>query len=183
MRNERLKDYQVDGKINMDQIIDDFYGYVSILVKNSVTTNLTDEDLEEIISDVFVAIWRNQEQLSETTLLKPYLVGIAKNKIKNKYRKSELSFSLSDYEEKLSDPASLEREVQENEQNSIIQKGLEALKTEEYTIFILFYYEAKKIKEIADTLHLSEGKVKVILHRVRKSLKRNLEDGGYGYGK
>ena len=146
MRNERLKDYQVDGKINMDQIIDDFYGYVSILVKNSVTTNLTDEDLEEIISDVFVAIWRNQEQLSETTLLKPYLAGIAKNKIKNKYRKSELSFSLSDYEEKLSDPESLEREVQENEQNSIIQKGLEALKTEEYTIFILFYYESKEGK-------------------------------------
>lgn len=45
----------------------------------------------------------------------------------------------------------------------------------------MFYSEAKTIKEIAEKLKFSTSKVKVILHRVRKKIKRNLEDGGYGY--
>ena len=47
----------------------------------------------------------------------------------------------------------------------------------------MFYYESKSIKEIAKVLNLSTSNVKTILHRIRKNLKRNLEDGGYGYGK
>ena len=61
--------------------------------------------------------------------------------------------------------------------------SLKAVKPKEYEIFILFYYESKSIKEIAKLLNLSTSNVKTILHRVRKIIKRNLEDGGYGYGK
>ena len=63
----------------------------------------------------------------------------------------------------------------------IIKNTLKTLKIEEYEIFIMFYCEAKPIKEIAEKLKFSTSKVKVILHRVRKKIKRNLEDGGYGY--
>ena len=135
-----LKDYLENGKLNIDKMLDDFYGYVYIIVKNGVSSHITDEDVEEIISDVFVAIWKNSDNLSATTDLKAYLAGTAKNRIRNKYRK-----------------------------------------TEEYEIFIMFYSEAKTIKEIAEKLKFSTSKVKVILHRVRKKIKRNLEDGGYGY--
>jgi RNA polymerase sigma factor (sigma-70 family) len=69
------------------------------------------------------------------------------------------------------------------EQDKIIQNTLHQLKDKEYKIFIMFYYESKNIKEIAKELNLSTGNVKTILHRVRKIIKRNLEDGGYGYGK
>ena len=47
----------------------------------------------------------------------------------------------------------------------------------------MFYYESKSVKEIAKVLNLSTSNVKTILHRVRKAIKRNLEDGGYSYGK
>lgn len=60
---------------------------------------------------------------------------------------------------------------------------LKAVKPKEYEIFIMFYYEAKSVKEIAKVLNLSTSNVKTILHRVRKTIKRNLEDGGYSYGK
>lgn len=60
---------------------------------------------------------------------------------------------------------------------------LKAVKPKEYEIFIMFYYESKSVKEIAKVLNLSTSNVKIILHRVRKIIKRNLEDGGYGYGK
>lgn len=183
MKNEILKDYLVDGKIDIDKILDDFYGYIYIIVKNSVSICLTDEDIEEIISDVFIAIWKNSEKLSNTTNLKAYLAGTAKNVIKNKYRKIELNFSISDYEERIVDNSNLEKITEQNEQNVMIKEVLKTLKNEEYKIFIMFYYEEISIKEIAKELKCSVGKVKTTLYRVRKIIKRNLEDGGYGYGK
>ncbi len=183
MKNEILKDYLVNGKLDMDKLLDDFYGYVYIIVKNSVSIYITNEDIEEIISDVFIAIWKNSNMLSNTTDLKAYLSGISKNMIKNKYRKNELNFSISDYEEKIIDNSNLEKIVEENERDFIMKECLKTLKKEEYKIFIMFYYESKTTKEIAKELNCSIGKVKVILHRVRKIIKRNLEDGGYGYEK
>ena len=116
-------------------------------------------------------------------ILKDYLSGIAKNIIKNKYRKNEINFSISEYEEKIIDNSNLEKQAEENGQNTIIKNTLKNLKNEEYKAFIMFYYEAKSTKEIAKDLNCTVGKVKVILHRVRKKIRKNLEDGGYGYGK
>ncbi len=183
MKTEILKDYLKNGKVDIDKIIDDFYGYIYIVVKNGVSIAITDEDIEEIVSDVFVAIWKNSITLSNATAIKPYLIGIAKNIIRNKYRKSVLNFSISDYEESLVDKCNIEKLTEQNEQDKLIQETLRLLKQEEYEVFILFYYESKSIKEIANKLNFSTSNVKTILHRVRKIIRRNLEDGGYGYGK
>ena len=183
LKNEILNDYLINGKIDIDRILDDFYNYVYRVVKNGVSISITDEDIEEIISDVFVAIWKNSSILLKTTEIKPYLVGIAKNIIRNKYRNTKLNFSISNYEENLEDACNIEKSIEENEQNKVILDTLKSLKPKEYEIFILFYYESKSIKEIAKVLNLSTSNVKIILHRIRKIIKRNLEDGGYGYGR
>lgn len=183
MKNQVLKDYIEKGELNIDKLLDDFYGYVYIIIKNGVNIYITNEDIEEMLSDVFVAVWKNKDKLLDTTELKAYLAGIAKNVIRNKYRKTEINFSISDYEEKIIDNSNLEKITEENEQNKIIKDTLKGLKTEEYKIFIMFYFEAKTTKEIAEKLKCSVNKVKVILHRVRKKVKKNLEDGGYSYGK
>lgn len=183
METKNLNDYLVKGKLDVDEIIDDFYGYIYIIVKNSVSIAITDEDIEEIISDVFIAVWKNSKRLLPTISLKPYLAGIAKNVIKNKYRKTELNFSISDYENDLMDNFNIEKITEENEQDKLIRETLKNMKQDEYEIFILFYYESRSIKEIAKILNFSTSKVKTTLHRVRKVIKRKLEDGGYGYGK
>ena len=183
MKSEELKDYLVKGKLDIDKLIDNFYGYVYIIAKNGISVFITNEDMEEIISDVFVAIWKNSINLSYTTDIKHYLAGITKNVIKNKYRDTETNFSISDYEEKLINNYSLENKTEENEQNTIISNTLKTLKPDEYKIFILYYYNSKSVKEIAKELNFSTSNIKTILHRVRNKIKRNLEDGGYGYGK
>ena len=199
MKKEILKDYLLNGKIDIDRLLDNFYGYVYIVididrlldnfygyvyivVKNGISIYLKDEDIEEIISDVFIAVWKNSKVLSNTIDIKAYLSGTAKNIIKNKYRKNEINFSIFDYEEKLIDNNNLEKQAEENEQNIIIKDTLQTLKKEEYAVFIMFYYENRTVKEIAEYLNCTIGKVKIILHRVRKRIRKNLEDGGYGYG-
>lgn len=59
MKNEILNDYLINGKLDIDRILDDFYNYVYIIVKNGVSVSITDEDIEEIISDVFVLYKKN----------------------------------------------------------------------------------------------------------------------------
>ena len=176
MKNEILKDYLVNKTIDIDKIIDDFYGYVYMITKNGASIYITDEDIEEIISDVFVALWKNGRKLSEGTELKPYIAGITKNIIKNKYRKSELKFDLSEYENRLISNNDLEKITEENDQNDIIKSTLKELKSQEYQVFIMFYSEGKTVKEIAKILNFSESKVKVVLHRVRKKIKTNLDE-------
>ena len=177
MKKEILSDYLLNGKINIDKLLDDFYGYVYITVKNGVSIYLTDEDIEEIISDVFIAVWKNSRMLSNTTNIKAYLSGTAKNIIRNKYRKNEINFSISDYEEKIIDNNNLENIVENKEKDLLIKKCLKTLKEKEYKIFIMFYYEGKSTKEIAKGLNCTIGKIKVMLHRVRKKNKKNF--GGW----
>lgn len=176
MKKEILKDYLLNGKIDIDRLLDNFYGYVYIVVKNGISIYLKDEDIEEIISDVFIAVWKNSKVLSNTIDIKAYLSGTAKNIIKNKYRKNEINFSIFDYEEKLIDNNNLEKQAEENEQNIIIKDTLQTLKKEEYAVFIMFYYENRTVKEIAEYLNCTIGKVKIILHRVRKRIRKNVKE-------
>ena len=58
MKEKILNEYIENNQINIDSIIDDFYGYIYIVVKNAVSIHITDEDIEEIISDVFIGMWK-----------------------------------------------------------------------------------------------------------------------------
>ena len=48
MKNEILNNYLINGILDIDRILDDFYNYVYIIVKNGVSVSITDEDIEEI---------------------------------------------------------------------------------------------------------------------------------------
>ncbi len=62
-----------------------------------------------------------------------------------------------------------------------IENIINNMDKESKEIFIYFYYEQRKIKEISKILNISESKVKTRLHRVRKKIKKELEKGGYRY--
>lgn len=180
-KKSTIKDYINNHNINIDELINDYYGYVYIIVKNSKNINISNEDMEEIISDTFFAVWKNCNKINSYIQVKPYLAGIIKNIMRNRYRSININYSISDYEDTIIDTTEFEKVAEENEQNEIIKKTLNDMKKEEYEIFIMFYYEAKKIKEIAKKMNFSESNVKVILHRIRKEIKKNLKNGGYGY--
>lgn len=183
MEKHFLKDYIKDKKLNIDQVINDYSNYVYSVVKNSVSIMITDEDIEEIISDVFFALWKNYTSLNEKLDIKLYLIGISKNTIKNKYRKTQVNIPISDYEEKLVSTYNIEEDIENIEQEKKIYEIIKTLKEVEYKVFILYYFEAKTTKEISVALSISVNNVKVILYRVRKIIKKKLKEGGYSYGK
>ena len=65
----------------------------------------------------------------------------------------------------------------------IIENALLKIKEQDRVIFNLYYYSSMKITEISKKLNISDFNVKSRLHRIRKRLKKELEKGGYSYGK
>ena len=177
-----IGEYIDKNVLNIEKLIDQYYGYVYMIVKNAKSINISDEDVEEIISDTFFAIWKNSSYLNAETQIKPYLVGIVKNMLKKKNKTINIDDSILEYENKIIDYFNIDKITEEREQNKKIKVILSNLKPEEYKAFIMFYYEGKKIKDIAKEINLTESNVKVILHRVRKEMKKKLKNGGYGYG-
>lgn len=181
LEDKIMADFEENNQLNIEEIIEVYHAYIDKILKNSMTNQ---EDREEILSDVFMILWKNQNRIDKTMKIKPYLVGITKNLVRKKYRIQIKSHeNIEDYEEKIGDFVNVENLIEENEKSKIVQQVIEKMKPQDQQIFQMFYYQAKKIKEISQELKISEIKVKVTLHRLRKLAKKKLKERGYDYGK
>lgn len=170
-----LEEYIKDGKLDIETVIKEYSGYVYTSITNMSNTVLSNEDIEEIISDVFFILWKNKDKLKMTDKVNFYLVGIAKNLLKEKYRKQKQNLNIDDYENYLSNDKTLDELYEENNKMQILQKGLNSLNDDDKKIFRLFYYGNKKSKEIAKELKMNEITVRSRLHRIKKQIKKDLE--------
>ena len=87
MKDKRLilKLKQGDSKA-LNIIIEKYSSYVYTVIRNIIGYYMTEEDIEEVVSDSFVNLWNNSDKLSEDRPLTPYLSAIARNAAKNRFR-------------------------------------------------------------------------------------------------
>ncbi len=156
-------------------------GYVFVIIKNS-KFKFSDEDIEEIASDVFLTIWNNRENLDSNRKLSPYIAGIAKNlMLKKKRETKDSNENIDNFQNILYENINLNVEVEVNEKTKIIIEKLNGMKREDNDIFVYYYYFSKSVKDISKIMNISEIKVKSRLSRIRKKLKKELERRGYSY--
>lgn len=181
MKKETISSFEEDGILNIERVISGYNAYIYKILRNSISN---EADIEEILSDVFIIFWKNYKRLDRETEIKPYLIGITKNLIKKKYRDYSVNIeNIELYENNIVYHINIEELAENKEKSEIISDSLSNIKDIDRSVFIMFYYNQKKIKDIAKILKVSEAKVKIILYRVRKSIKRNLKERGYNYGK
>lgn len=146
-------------ELNMEIIIEEYSGYVYTIIHNTAINKLSHEDMEDIMSEVFFLLWKNQHHIE--TNMKGYLAMITKNctyrYLKNKNEAFEF---FDDKTGKIDDIESI-----------YIKECLNCLNKQEKKIFILYYYKGYKTKEIAKKENLSVHNVKIKLYRIRKKLK------------
>ena len=177
VKQQTISSYFNNGKLNIQKIIDEYYNYINTIIKNAITLSIEDE--EELISDIFLIIWKNQHKLDGKLTFSPYIVGITKNIIYRKYNELNKSLPIVEYEEELMDSFSIDKIIEKNEFNYLINKQLKEMEQIECDIFTQFYYEGKKVKEIAEKLKLTTSNVKTKLYRIRKKMKKILKLGGF----
>lgn len=178
VENEKIYTYIENSKLQMEKIMEKYNNYVSTIIRNSYI-KLSNEDVEEIVLDVFFTLWKNQNKLDINKSMAAYISGITKNLIKYKYRQYKVELNIEEYEEKLIDNSNIEIALLKSEKQNAISEELEKLKQEDKEIFIQYYYDDKSIKEISEIFNMSESKVKSKLFRVRKKLNKILKKRGY----
>lgn len=173
---EQLENYYKNNKIDIDQIIEDFTPYITTVINNGTDNSLSFEDKEEIFSDTFFLLWKNRNRLNINVSLKSYLAGITRNLIKEKYRKLKIVYDISIFENESLNSINM----YENDRELIydVEQKIKGLKDIDNEIVNLFYYSSMSIKDIARKLNISELNVKTRLHRIRKRIKKELNNGG-----
>ena len=102
MNNQKIDNY-MNGKIlNIELAMKDYNNYIYKIIKNKYN-NFSDEDIEEIILDVFLTLWNNQNKLDINQKMSSYIAGITKNLIKKKYRTNNNDENIEDYENTIID--------------------------------------------------------------------------------
>ncbi len=179
-RNEQIKDYKRKEILDIEKVYRNFYGYVYTITANTVKEYLQEEDIEEIISDTFFVLWKNRNKLDEDRKIKPYIAGITKKLIQEKIRKNKVSIDISWYENKIESMETIDFIQEEREEIAILKQVLGKLKKQDIEIVKLYYYQAMKIKEMAEVFQVSEFTMKQRLYRIRKRIKKEMaKKGGY----
>jgi len=177
-KDNELYAYMKDDILNIDKIIDDFSGYLYTIIKNA--GSFPKEDIEEMISDTYFILWKNQYKLDLDKKVSPYLLGIVKNLIRKKYHIFyNNNENIEDYEENLIINEKIDTVVENKEINNMIIQLLSKMKDKEKKIFYEFYFYSRKIKEIAIECNLSESTVKSKLYRTRNKIRKELLKGGH----
>ena len=151
----------------LSHVIDKYTSYVCTIIRNSVGQSLSHEDIEEVASDVFLALWDNAEKVDK---LKPYMSAIARNKAKNKLRLMSDVLPLED-ELLADDSETLDEILISKNQREIIKSAVLNMEETDRDIFLRYYYDTQTVPEIADEINISQAAVKQRLSRGRKKLK------------
>lgn len=175
----KISEYYKDNELDLEKVIDEYSGYVYKIVENMAIEYLSKEDVEEIISDTFVVLWKNREKLDITKDLSPYIAGITKNLVREKSRVIKINSNIDDYENIIHDFFKIDMFCEQREKIAIIDKALKNMKKIDIEIFELYYYSSMKYNEISGVLNVSEFTIKSKLFRIRKKIKKELLKGGY----
>ena len=178
VEDRKIYTYIENNKLQMEKIMANYSNYISTIIRNSYI-ELSSEDVEEVLLDVFLTLWKNQNKLDINKSMSAYISGITKNLIKYKYRQCKENQNIEEYEEKLIDSLNIEIMILQNERQNVIAEELEKIKQEDKEIFVEYYYDDRSIKEISKIFNMSESKIKSKLFRVRKRLNKALKKRGY----
>ena len=152
----------------LEQAIDKYTAYVCKIIRNVAGTALTREDIEEVASDVFLALWNNADKVDK---LKAYIAAIARNKAVNKIR--EIAESLPLEGSMLADNGGTpeDRAISEDEQR-MVKSAVLAMDDIDREIFLRHYYGTQTVPEISRETGMNEATVRQRLVRGRKKLRQ-----------
>ena len=138
--NGKIKDYIENDEIELEKIIKDYSNYTITIINNMVKDNLSKEDKEEILSEIFFIVWKNKDKLDINKNLSSYIAGVTKNIAKEYLRKIKINYNICDYENTLYSYDEIEIFNTNMETIRKIENKLNNMKEIDKKIFLEFYY-------------------------------------------
>ncbi|MCD8066106.1 MAG: RNA polymerase sigma factor [Oscillospiraceae bacterium] len=140
------------------------------------------QDAEECVNDVYLGVWNAVPPTRPNPLL-TYVCKIVRNvSLKLYYKNSaakrsgRYTVAMEEISEYISDPNTVERELDAKELARIIEKFLDTLTSENRVIFLRRYWFADSCADIAALVGLTEKNITVRLTRIRAKMKQYLAE-------
>lgn len=175
---------------NDQEALAEIYKISSPAVYKTIRVLIKDEDtVYDILQDTYVKAFTRLDQLQNPDKLIPWLKMIANNLAKDWLKKSKPVFftdiyggeELEDipFEESIEDVRSElnpEMAMDQQEAKRLVMEILDHLPEDQRVVIGMFYYEEMSVKDIAQTLGVSENTVKSRLSYGRKKIKEQVMD-------
>lgn len=175
---------------NDQEALAEIYKISSPAVYKTIWVLIKDEDtVYDILQDTYVKAFTRLDQLQNPDKLIPWLKMIANNLAKDWLKKSKPVFftdiyggeELEDipFEESIEDVRSElnpEMAMDQQEAKRLVMEILDHLPEDQRVVIGMFYYEEMSVKDIAQTLEVSENTVKSRLSYGRKKIKEQVLD-------
>jgi RNA polymerase sigma-70 factor, ECF subfamily len=152
------------------------YRFVVRLVGNTTVA-------EDLISEVFLDVWRQAGTFEARSAASTWLLAIARFKALSAMRRKpeeELDENMAGaIEDPADDP---ETTVQKKNKSEILRKCLTALSEDHREIIDLVYYHEKSVEEVTGIVGIPEATVKTRMFYARKKLSELLKAAGVDRG-
>ena len=152
------------------------FRFVVRLVRNESTA-------EDLISEVFLDVWRQADRFEGRSAVTTWLLSIARFKALSALRRrpdEELDEETAGAIEDPSDDP--EVALDKKDKGAIIRKCLTGLSAEHREIVDLVYYHEKSVEEVAEIVGIPENTVKTRMFYARKKLAELLKAAGIERG-
>lgn len=176
----------IDGNDKaLETVIDYYTPLVVTVISNMSKGFLSREDIEEVASDSFSALWFSRSKI-EKGCLKALLLSITKNKTRDRLRKKkDIVFLSIDDECNENDFWSdggycVGDEMERKEVSEKLAEAVGRLDKMDSEIIIRYYYYYQTTLVISQKMGLNHKTVQTRLARARKRLKEILSEMGVG---
>jgi RNA polymerase sigma-70 factor (ECF subfamily) len=125
---------------------------------------------DELLSDVFLGVWRNAASFEARSSVSTWLLSIARYKAFSAQRRrphAELDEVVATVVDPSDDP---ELVLQKKNREELLRHSLPRLSQEHGEVIDLVYYHGKSVKEVAEIVGINEATVKTRMFYARKRL-------------
>ena len=137
----------------------------------------SEDDLEDMVQDVFLQLWETRETLNPELSFSAYLFTIMRNRILYHYRNFDVYARYAQHILENADDSTNETEdtIIDNDFSMLLNGVIESLPPMQKTIFTLSRIEGLTYKEIAEKLQLSIPAVQKHASLTLKKIKNHLK--------
>jgi RNA polymerase sigma-70 factor (ECF subfamily) len=173
----------------LEAIIEQYGGYVTAVALHTLGDGGSRQDAEEVVSDVFVALWKNAAKLAPDSNLKPWLAVVARNTSLKRLRSLKLVLSLEEHRAlaavadesgegpghtRYTGAAGAAGAAADEEEESAMNQVLDGLSAMDRDLLRRRYCDEQSVGSIAEETGLSQPAIKSRLYRGRKTLRSHL---------
>lgn len=157
----------------LEELMETYQKLIYITISNILGRLGSPNDIEELVSDTFLAVWNYAENISPGKL-RAYLCTTARNRAKSFLRsKKALPMDVDEVEISTAAP-SPEEAIMQKDVTQQVKKAINKMRPKDREIFLRYYYYFQTSEEIAEAMSIPSSTVRSRLIRGRKILQKYL---------